>query len=289
MNILVTGAGGQLGQTFKSISKLPELEDLQFVFRDSRELDITDSSSVDREFSENQYAYCINCAAFTHVDRAEDRRREAHAVNVNGARNIAQACRENHTVLIHISTDFVFDGFLNTPYKETDLARPIGFYGDSKYKGERSVIQLLEEHFIIRTSWLYSEFGSNFMKTMIRLGQEKPKLSVVYDQVGTPTYAYDLAEAVIHIVRAHSIDYGIYNYSNEGVASWYDFARAIFDDYGVDVELQPILSDEYPTAAERPKYSVLDKRKIKKTFDLKIPHWRESLRVALQAHARISS
>jgi len=289
MNILVTGAGGQLGQTFKSISEFPEMEEFSFTFRDSGELDITDEEAVRQELSLNQYAYCINCAAFTHVDRAEDKRKEAHAINVGGARNLAIACKENHTVLIHISTDFVFDGYLNTPYRETDLARPIGFYGDTKYKGERAIVQNLEEYFIIRTSWLYSEFGSNFMKTILRLGQERDKLSVVYDQVGTPTYAYDLAEAIVRIIKAHSIDYGIYHYSNEGVASWYDFAWAIIKDYGVDVELCPILSEEYPTAAERPKYSVLNKNKIKRTFGLEIPHWRDSLRVALQAHARISS
>ncbi len=287
MKILVTGAGGQLGQTFKAISELPETGDLQFAFREARELDITDPEAVHREFSEGQYAYCINCAAFTHVDRAEDKRKEAHNINVNGVRYLAQACKENHAVLIHISTDFVFDGFLNTPYKESDLARPIGFYGDTKYKGERAVVQNLEEYFIVRTSWLYSEFGSNFMKTMIRLGQEKPRLSVVYDQVGTPTYAYDLAAAIVHIIQAHSIEYGIYHYSNEGVASWYDFARAIFNDYGIETDLSPILSEEYPTAAERPKYSVMDKNKIKKTFGLDIPHWRDSLRVALQAHANM--
>ncbi|NNM17312.1 MAG: dTDP-4-dehydrorhamnose reductase, partial [Croceitalea sp.] len=202
--------------------------------------------------------------------------------------NLALNCNETKTVLIHISTDFVFDGFLNEPYKEGDIARPIGFYGDTKYKGERAIINNLEEYFIIRTSWLYSEFGNNFMKTMIRLGTERDSLSVVYDQVGTPTYAVDLAKVILHIINAHSIEYGIYNYSNEGVASWYDFAKAIFDGYGLSVDLKPIRSSEYPTLAERPKYSVLDKAKIKKTFGIQIPHWKESLAVALKAHSKIN-
>lgn len=286
MKILVTGSSGQLGKTLKDVVK--DEPELNFVFKSSLELDITDFDAVHEELTAIDYAYCINCAAFTNVDLAETETDKARLVNITGARNLALNCKERGTVLIHISTDFVFDGYLNVPYREEDIARPIGFYGDTKYKGERAIINNLDEHFILRTSWLYSEHGNNFMKTMIRLGTERDGLSVVYDQVGTPTYAKDLAEAILHIIKAHSIDYGLYNYSNDGVASWYDFAKAIFDGFGIEIKLRPILSEQYPTAAERPKYSVLDKSKIKETFDLQIPHWKDSLHVALKAYAKTS-
>ncbi len=284
MKILVTGASGQLGRTLKDV--VENQKDLNVVFKSSRELDITDFDAVHEALASSDYAYCINCAAFTNVDLAETETDRAKLVNVTGARNLALNCKASGTVLIHISTDFVFDGYLNVPYREEDIARPIGFYGDTKYKGERAIINNLDEHFILRTSWLYSEHGSNFMKTMIRLGTERDELSVVYDQVGTPTYARDLAKAVLTIIMAHSIDYGVYNYSNDGVASWYDFAKAIFDGFGIEIVLHPILSEEYPTAAERPKYSVLDKSKIKETFNLEIPHWKDSLKVALKAYSK---
>lgn len=284
MKILVTGGSGQLGRTLKDV--VANETDLRVVFKSSNELDITDFDAVHEELTSADYAYCINCAAFTNVDLAETETDKAKLVNVTGARNLALNCKDSGTVLIHISTDFVFDGYLNVPYNEEDIARPIGFYGDTKYKGERAIINNLNEHFILRTSWLYSEHGNNFMKTMIRLGTERETLSVVYDQVGTPTYARDLAEAVLSIIKAHSIDYGVYNYSNEGVASWYDFAKAIFDGFGIDIALQPILSEKYPTPAERPKYSVLDKSKIKEAFNLEIPHWKDSLQVALKAYSK---
>ncbi|MDT0620935.1 dTDP-4-dehydrorhamnose reductase [Croceitalea vernalis] len=288
MNILVTGASGQLGNTIKALSETTH-EELNFVFKSSKELDITDLVSVQQELTTNNYAYCINCAAFTNVDKAESDTDLARKVNISGARNLAISCNESTTVLIHISTDFVFDGYLNEPYNEEAIARPIGFYGDTKYKGERAIINNLNEHFIIRTSWLYSEFGNNFMKTMIRLGNERDELSVVYDQVGTPTYAKDLAQVILYIIKAHSIDYGVYNYSNEGVASWYDFAKAIFDGQNIQIELKPIRSESYPTPAERPKFSVLDKEKIKSTFNLAIPHWKDSLVIALKAYSKIEA
>ncbi|MEO0571323.1 MAG: dTDP-4-dehydrorhamnose reductase [Bacteroidota bacterium] len=284
MKILVTGGSGQLGTTLKDVVK--NETDLKFVFRSSNELDITDFDAVHEELTALDYAYCINCAAFTNVDLAETETDTAKLINVTGVRNLALSCKDSGTVLIHISTDFVFDGYLNVPYREEDIARPIGFYGDTKYKGERAIINNLDEHFILRTSWLYSEYGTNFMKTMIRLGTERDTLSVVYDQVGTPTYAKDLAKAILSIINAHSIDYGVYNYSNEGIASWYDFSKAIFDGFGIEIELHPILSEAYPTPAERPKYSVLDKSKIKKTFNLEIPHWKDSLQVALKAYSK---
>lgn len=288
MNILVTGASGQLGSTFKALTNATN-DGLNFIFKSSVELDITDFEAVHQELTTKDYAYCINCAAFTNVDKAESDTDTARLVNITGARNLALGCNESNTVLIHISTDFVFDGYLNEPYDEESIARPIGFYGDTKYKGERAIINNLKEHFIIRTSWLYSEFGNNFMKTMIRLGNERDELSVVYDQVGTPTYAKDLANVIMYIIKAHSIDYGVYNYSNEGVASWYDFAKAIFDGQDIAIDLKPIRSEEYPTPAERPKFSVLDKEKIKNTFNLAIPHWRDSLAVALKAYSKIEA
>ena len=284
MKILVTGASGQLGSTLKEIAD--NQTGLDFRFKSSADLDITDFNAVHQELTSADYAYCINCAAFTNVDKAESDTDTARLVNITGPRNLALNCKESGTVLIHVSTDFVFDGYLNVPYREEDIARPIGFYGDTKYKGERAIINNLDEHFILRTSWLYSEYGNNFMKTMIRLGNERDALSVVYDQVGTPTYAKDLANVILTIIKAHSIDYGVYNYSNEGVASWYDFAKAIFQGYGIDIELKPILSEQYPTPAERPKYSVLDKSKIKKTFNLEVPHWKDSLKVALKAYSK---
>ncbi|MEM9647157.1 MAG: dTDP-4-dehydrorhamnose reductase [Bacteroidota bacterium] len=287
MKILVTGASGQLGSTFKALEAKALAKGLDFDFRSSSELDITDFDAVRNALVASNYAYCINCAAYTNVDKAESDNDLAYQVNVTGARNLAMNCNESNTILIHISTDFVFDGFLNTPYLEEDIARPIGFYGDTKYKGERAIVGNLEEHFIIRTSWLYSEFGHNFMKTMVRLGTERDELSVVCDQVGTPTYALDLAQVVLHIINAHSIDYGVYHYSNEGVSSWYDFAKAIFDIYGLDIDLKPIRSEEFPTPAERPKFSVLDKSKIKSTFDIQIPYWKDSLAVALKAYSKI--
>nr|WP_299174911.1 dTDP-4-dehydrorhamnose reductase [uncultured Allomuricauda sp.] len=287
MKILVTGASGQLGSTFKSLVSEGKTADLDFIFKSSSELDITDFDAVNAELASSDYAYCINCAAYTNVDQAEEENDLAYRINVTGARNLAMNCNESSTVLIHISTDFVFDGFLNTPYIEEDIARPIGFYGDTKFKGERAIINNLEEYFILRTSWLYSEHGHNFMKTMLKLGAERDELSVVYDQIGTPTYALDLANVILHIIKAHSIDYGVYNYSNEGVGSWYDFAKEIFNQYKIDIDLKPIRSEEYPTPAERPKFSVLDKSKIKNTFGLQIPHWKDSLAVALKAYAKI--
>lgn len=287
MKILVTGASGQLGSTFKSLVSEGKTADLDFIFKSSSELDITDFDAVNAELVSSDYAYCINCAAYTNVDQAEEENDLAYRINVTGARNLAMNCNESSTVLIHISTDFVFDGFLNTPYIEEDIARPIGFYGDTKFKGERAIINNLEEYFILRTSWLYSEHGHNFMKTMLKLGAERDELSVVYDQIGTPTYALDLANVILHIIKAHSIDYGVYNYSNEGVGSWYDFAKEIFNQYKIDIDLKPIRSEEYPTPAERPKFSVLDKSKIKNTFGLHIPHWKDSLAVALKAYSKI--
>jgi dTDP-4-dehydrorhamnose reductase len=288
MKVLITGGNGQLAQALGRLLQ-DRGKNWETDFKNNKELDVTDFEAVSEILGNNEYAYCINCAAFTHVDKAESDTDLAHQVNVNGARNLALGCHQNSTVLIHISTDFVFDGFQNTPYSEEDVARPLGFYGDTKYKGERAIISNLEEHFILRTSWLYSEYGSNFMKTMMRLGAERDELSVVYDQVGTPTYALDLAAVILHLIEAHSIEYGIYNYSNEGVASWYDFAKAIFEEASIEVNVKPIRSSSYPTPARRPNYSVLDKTKIKEQFSIEVPHWRDSLKQAVKALQEIES
>ncbi len=274
--VLVTGAGGQLATVLKHCAT-GAASTLDLTFATSRDLDITDLPAVMGHFKKAQYDYCINCAAYTHVDKAEEDEERALMINEKGAQNLAKGCHENGTVLIHISTDFVFDGKQGLPYVETDRAKPLGVYGFSKFKGEQQIVRTTDRYVIIRTSWLYSAYGHNFFKSMLKYGRERDQLSVVFDQVGTPTSAHDLAEVLLKIVGADSIAHGIYHYSNEGVASWYDFAKAIFDINGITVDLRPIRSKDYPLPAERPASSVLDKEKIKKTFNLQIPHWRESL------------
>ncbi|NJB36299.1 dTDP-4-dehydrorhamnose reductase [Croceivirga sp. JEA036] len=281
MRILVTGASGQLGQTIKTMAE--NYPSFDFDFKSSKQLDITNEAAVAEQLQKGKYDYCINCAAYTHVDKAEQDNVQARNVNSNGPKYLAIYCAQNKTTLFHVSTDFVFDGFLNEPYREQDIARPIGFYGDTKYKGERHIAENLKEHFIFRTSWLYSEHGHNFLKTMMKLGKEKEELAIVYDQVGTPTYTADLVEVMLHIMELGSDAYGIYHYSNEGIASWYDFAKEIFELNNMAIRVKPILSAAYPTPAKRPKYSVLDKAKVKGTFGITIPYWKDSLKKAIAA------
>ncbi|RDY57861.1 dTDP-4-dehydrorhamnose reductase [Flagellimonas nanhaiensis] len=283
IKVLVTGALGQLASSIKLLADQGQTKGLDLVFKTEKELDITDFEAVEKEFKSSNYAYCVNCAGYTAVDKAETEKEIAHQVNVVGARNLAITCKENKVTLIHISTDFIFDGFQETPYVEDDIARPISVYGDTKYKGEQAIVNNTREYFILRTSWLYSEFGHNFMKTMIRLGNERKELSVVFDQVGTPTYALDLAKVIVHLIETENTEYGVYHYSNEGVASWYDFAKTIFDGSNITIDLKPIRSEVYPQPAQRPKFSVLDKSKIKNTFGIEIPHWKDSLQQALEA------
>jgi dTDP-4-dehydrorhamnose reductase len=278
-NVLVTGGKGQLATCIKDISS--EFKECNFIFVDIDELDITQKSSVRTFFEQNKITDCINCAAYTAVDKAESDQNKAIQINVDGAKNLALICKSNNATLIHISTDFVFDGKQTVFYSEEDIELPLGVYGETKLRGEKEIASTLNEHFIIRTSWLYSEHGQNFLKTMLRLGLERDQLSVVVDQIGTPTYAGDLAKLVASIVDQGTHDYGIYHYSNEGVASWYDFAKAIFDESDININLSPIKSEAYPTPAERPKFSVMDKTKIKAAFDLIIPYWRDSLQVCL--------
>ncbi|WP_299318391.1 dTDP-4-dehydrorhamnose reductase [uncultured Maribacter sp.] len=275
-NILVTGGNGQLATCLKEVSE--EQGDLNFLFVSSKQLDITDYNAVNDFFKKNDISYCINCAAYTAVDKAETDIEAATKVNVVGARNLSKVCSLFNTILIHISTDFVFDGEKTSLYSEEDKETPICVYGQTKLKGEIAIAESWEKHIIIRTSWLYSEYGNNFLKTMLRLGAERDSLGVVADQIGTPTYAVDLVEVIIAVINMKEPEFGVFHYSNEGVASWYDFAEAIFDISKTKVELSPIRTEAYPTPAKRPTFSVMDKSKIKLSLGIKIPYWRESLR-----------
>jgi dTDP-4-dehydrorhamnose reductase len=293
MVVLVTGAGGQLGQSLQFIAH--KYKQIDFVFCDSKQLDVTNLENCKTVFSKHKPHYCINASAYTAVDKAESEPEKAHLVNVIGPRNLAQASKENNTILVHISTDFVFDGDTSKlsaiaqekGYSENDSTNPMGVYGQTKLDGEKEIQAILNEHFIVRTSWVYSQFGANFMKTMLRLGAERESLSVVNDQIGTPTHAVDLAEALIAMIQfSNSLSFGegrreafgTYNYSNQGVCSWYDFAKQIFENNNIKINLTPIPSASYPTPAKRPNFSLLDKTKIKTTFGIQIPTWQESLK-----------
>ena len=279
MTVLVLGAGGQLGRCLKEESlNHPELS---FLFKNSTELDITNKKSIETVFSEHNIQYCINCAAYTGVDKAEEEQAVAFLVNAEAVKNLALVCKTHHTVLIHISTDFVFDGNKSIPYIESDIPNPLNVYGASKLKGEEYITTTLKSFFIIRTSWLYSEFGNNFMKTMIRLAQEKRELNIVSDQFGTPTYARDLAQTLLQIIFFNKKDFGIYHYSNEGVVSWYDFAKEIFNLFKIEIKVNGISTNEYPTPASRPRYSVLSNKKIVKTLGIQSVNWKDSLQIAV--------
>ncbi|MGK4566550.1 dTDP-4-dehydrorhamnose reductase [Flavobacterium sp. 3HN19-14] len=277
MVVLVTGAGGQLGEALQFVA--PDYPQMRFVFCNSSELDIANQQNCETIFDQFQPDFCINAAAYTAVDKAESESEKAFLINVTGAKNIAESCKKHRTILLHVSTDFVFDGEKDTPYSEKDATHPTGVYGQTKLDGEKAIQAVFDDYFIIRTSWVYSRFGHNFMKTMIRLGNEKESLSVVNDQIGTPTNAVDLAEALLAIIASGKRDFGIYNFSNEGQCSWYDFAKKIFEINKIEIDLQPIPTTAYPTPAKRPKYSVLDKQKIKSVFGIAIQNWSESLKI----------
>jgi len=277
INVLVTGSNGQLASCIKDRAK--EDLGLHFIYTDYQDLDICNLNDVEEFFKTNQKIdYCINCAAYTAVDKAEEDVNKAFEINAQGAKNLALICNEQDTVLIHVSTDFVFDGSKTEPYIETDIANPISVYGASKLKGEVEIQKTHKKHFIIRTSWLYSEHGNNFMKTMLRLAETRDEFSVVSDQIGSPTYAGDLAEVLIKIVLSSSKAYGLYHFSNTGEISWYDFAVEIFKQFGKIIEVQPIKTKDYPTLAQRPKYSVLDTTKFQKEFKTHVLNWRISLK-----------
>jgi len=277
-NILVTGAKGQLGSEIKHLS---QWHDFDFVFTDIEELDITSRDEIKEFFSSQKFHTVINCAAYTAVDKAEEEEKQADLINHRAAENLAETCAEFQSNLIHISTDFVFDGKTFTPYTEEDKPHPVSVYGKTKWQGEKAVLKQTEQVVIIRTSWLYSSFGKNFVKTILKLAQERDSLNVVYDQIGTPTYARDLAKAIFAILVSEDFLPGLYHYSNEGAASWYDLAQAVVEIKGISCRIHPIETFEYPTPAQRPPYSILNKAKIKKTFSLEIPHWRTSLKSCL--------
>ncbi|AOM80712.1 dTDP-4-dehydrorhamnose reductase [Pedobacter steynii] len=280
-NILVFGGLGQLGQCISKVCIQRGWSAILFL--DEVEGNILDPEILEKLFQQESPEFVINCAAYTAVDKAEDEVGLSEKINKDGAANLARCCEQFNATLIHISTDFVFEGNVPKLLNEEDLAEPINVYGKTKLAGEQEIVSILKEHYIIRTSWLYSEFANNFVKTMLKLGFERDELSVITDQVGTPTYGVDLASAILDIVESGNKTYGTYHYSNEGVTSWYDFAKAIFDLSGTEVKLHPIPGSAYPTKAARPAFSVMDKTKIKQTFDLEIPYWRDSLITCINA------
>ena len=279
MNILVTGANGQLGNEMRVVA---QDSTNHYIFTDVAELDITNADAVLSMVKDNDVKVIINCAAYTNVDKAEDDRAFAELLNAKAVENLALAIKENDGVLVHVSTDYVFGKEpYNTPCKEDQKGTPTGVYGETKLHGEQNIINSGCHHVIIRTAWLYSEFGKNFVKTMLNLTSTKPQLKVVFDQVGTPTYAYDLALAIYDIVENQKYvgNDGIYHFSNEGVCSWYDFTKMIAEYAGNTVcDIQPCYSSEFPSKVVRPSYSVLDKSKIKSTFGVKVPYWTDSLK-----------
>ena len=280
MNILVTGSNGQLGSEIKDL--VTNYKDFNFFFMDLPELNICNADALDTFILNKKINAVINCAAYTAVDQAEEDPEIAEKVNAKGVLNLTNALRKVNGKLIHISTDYVFDGNNFLPYKESDPVSPIGVYGKTKRAGELAVINSDIDSIVIRTSWLYSAFGNNFVKTMLKLGHERDELGVIFDQVGTPTNAGDLAKICLDILldksSANISTKGkIYHYSNEGVTSWYDFATAIMELGSLDCKVRPIETKDYPTPAKRPHYSVLNKSKIKIDFNIQIPYWRDSL------------
>ena len=275
MKILVTGCKGQLGNELHEVLEAQRPGITTYVDREA--LDITDRDAVETFLRHGDFSHVINCAAYTAVDRAEDEKLACSAVNIDGISNIARVADDLGIRIIHISTDYVFDGHAYRPYTESDKVNPMSQYGTTKRKGETALLGLSPESIIIRTGWLYSPFGHNFVKTILKHAASEHTLRVVSDQVGTPTYAADLAQAIATVVFAPQWVPGIFNFSNEGVCSWYDFAVAIVRHSNIDCQVTPIATVDYPTAAERPHYSVLDKTRFKATFSATIPHWEDGL------------
>lgn len=276
MKILITGANGQLGHEFQDLAPT---SNHHFSFCDIDDMDLSKESSINSYLKSQQMDVIVNCGAYTNVDGAEEAETLAQAINSEAPGIIANYCAQNHIRLIHISTDYIFDGKGNTPITEDKESNPLSIYGQTKLEGEQNILRILENAYIIRTSWVYSCHGNNFVKTMLRLGKERESLNVVYDQIGTPTYAGDLAVGILRIIDQWGTNDkpGIYNYSNHGVTSWYDFAKTIFDLCEIDCRVNPIRSAEFPTKATRPTFSLLSKEKTSKTFNLAIPYWRDSL------------
>jgi len=284
--ILVTGSTGQLGKELYRLVETSKYSD-KFYFTNRDSLDISSHSRVVSFCKEHNIDTIVNCAAYTAVDKAQDDEVNANNINHLAVRNLAKVAKEQKIQLIHISTDYVFDGTNYKPYTEDDIVSPKSVYGQTKLDGENAIIEINPKNsLIIRTSWVYSSFGVNFVKTMLRLGTERDSLGVIFDQVGTPTYAKDLAKSILHIISVtsttHSKEVEIYNYSNEGACSWYDFAKSIFDISDISCEVNPITTNQYPTAAKRPHYSILNKNKIKEYYNLKIPYWKDSLKSCIE-------
>lgn len=275
MNILVTGSKGQLGSELQAISN--QLNSATFFFTDVQELNITEELAILNYCKEKSINCIINCAAYTAVDNAEDDIETATLINATAVSYLAKAAKACNAKMIHVSTDYVFDGTAHEPYLESHPTAPQSVYGHTKLKGETNLLEILPEAIIIRTSWLYSSFGNNFVKTIKRLGEERDLLTVIFDQVGTPTYAGDLANVIIEIVKQDCKAGGIFHFSNEGVCSWYDFAISILKKNGITCKVKPVESTEFKTKAVRPKYSVLNKRNIKESYSVEIPHWEDAL------------
>ena len=288
MNILVTGANGQLGNCLRNASKS---SNDNYIFTDVAELDITDADAVKKAVTDNDVNVIVNCAAYTNVDKAEDDADFAELLNATAVSNLAEAVKANDGTLIHISTDYVFGKEpYNVPCREDQKGTPTGVYGTTKLHGEQAIARSGVKALIFRTAWLYSEYGKNFVKTMLNLTSTKPELKVVFDQTGTPTYAQNLADAIIHIItnRQFSGNEGIYHYSNEGVCSWYDFTKMIAEFAGnTSCNIKPCHSDEFPSKVIRPSYSVLDKTKFKSTFGLQVPYWTDSLKICISNLLRV--
>ena len=282
MRILVTGSKGQLGNEIRVLSE--DYPDFEFIYTDVDELDITDRLKVEAFFLENKPQVIINCAAYTAVDKAESNESTAYLINATAVENLARSAASIDALIVQISTDYVFDGKSYLPYKESDTTNPLSAYGRTKLAGEKAVFQYASKGLIVRTAWLYSAFGNNFVKTMTKYGIEREELNVVYDQVGTPTYARDLAKAILDIIPLAIQHSGtdLFHYSNEGVASWYDFAKIIIAFSGICCDIKPILTKDYPLPAPRPCFSVLSKSKVKDIYKIKIPYWSDSVKDCIQ-------
>lgn len=278
--ILVTGANGQLGSELRELSV--QHTQYQFTFLSKEELDISDAEKTFLAFEKTTPDFCINCAAYTAVDKAEVEKEQAYKINADGVRNLAQAAKAWKAHLIHISTDYVFDGKSDKPYLEDHPTAPINIYGHSKLQGEVACQEENEDFMIIRTSWVYSSFGNNFVKTMLRLMETKKEISVVADQYGSPTYAGDLAQVLVRIINTKKWAPGIYHFSNEGETNWFEFAKAIKENINTDCLIHPISTEQYPTPAKRPNYSVFNKEKIKSVYGVVPNHWKDSLSICLE-------
>ena len=277
MNVLVTGCYGQLGTEMRKLAASDQLH--RWYFTDIDTLDICDRDAVERYFTENGIDICVNCAAYTAVDRAEDEPELAEKVNVTASKILAESCKHHQSLLVHVSTDYVFDGQGDRPYREDDPTGPTSMYGKTKLEGEKAIQESDCRYCIVRTAWLYSSTGKNFVKTMLQLADTRDSINVVCDQKGTPTWAGDLADAIMHLINRYAMEpvQEIFHFTNEGITTWYDFTVAILDIAGKTCQVNPITTDQYPTKAARPAYSVLDKSKIKQALDIEIPFWKDSL------------